>query len=285
MDHPRISLVTPSLNAAATLERSITSVLGQRYPRLDYILIDGGSQDGSTELLRRYRRFFSHTDTAPGETRAGLAARGFARASGDIMAWLDDGVVLAPGTLDFVAWFFGAHPRIDLIYGHRLVIDSEDRAVAYEILPRLPARGIRRHPLLPIETCFWRRSLYERSGGVDPRFTGAAAYDLQVRLLTAGRVHRVDRFLAATRNPGPAPDGEFADPLFEAEVRHIQRVHGMRQFPWSHLAELRLRRAARWRGARFARREECRPGNLPGLGWSYDRLWGGTLHVPRENGI
>ena len=285
MDPLKISIVTPSLNAAATLERTITSVLGQRYARLDYILIDGGSQDGTAEILRRYRRFFVHTESAPGEPRAALAARGFARASGDIMAWIDDSVMLAPSSLDFVAWYFKRHPTIDMIYGHRLVVDSQDRAIGYEILPAITARTARRYPILPQETCFWRRSLYERCGGIDPRFEAAAAYDLQVRLLAGGRVRRVDRFLTAKRREALAqPEAQMSE-TFRQEARHIQAVHGMKERPWSAFAESRLRDAAIWRGIRFARDGQYRPGNLPGLGWSYDRLWGGTLHVPRENGI
>jgi glycosyltransferase involved in cell wall biosynthesis len=284
MDYPRISLVTTCINAATGIERTITSVLGQRYPRLDYIMVDGGSQDSTTEVLRRYRRFFAHLESVPGETRAALAARGFARAEGEIMAWVDDRVTLAPGTLDFVAWFFTTHPKVDMIYSHRLTIDAEDRATDYEILPNCSTRTIRRHPILPQETCFWRRTLYERCGGIDPRFAAAADYDLQVRLLERGRVRRVDRFLTALRRQSTPTDTRVSQ-AFTQEVRHIQAVHGMKQRPWSRFAETRLRNAVRWRGARFAEERRCRPGNLPGLGWSYDQLWAGTLHVPRENGI
>lgn len=282
MDAPRISLVTTCRNAGPTIERTIISVLGQRYPRLDYIVMDGGSQDGTAEVLRRYRRFFAHLDTAAGESRAALAAKGFACAEGDIMAWIDDDVTLAPLTLDFVSWFFTAHPAIDIIYSHRLTIDGEDRAVGYEILPAMSTRQARRHPIIPQETCFWRRSLYERCGGLDPRFTAAAGYDLQVRLLERGRARRIDRFLAARRRRdtdiGPTPG-------FDEEVRHIQSIHNMTERPWSRLAESRLRASVGARGAQFAEDRTTRPGCLPGLGWSYDRLWGGTLHVPRENGV
>ncbi len=283
MDAPRISLVTTCLNAGATIERTVISVLGQRYPKLDYIVMDGGSQDGTAEVLRRYRRFFAHLDAGPAESRAALAAKGFARAEGEIMAWIDDDTTLAPLTLDFVSWFFTAHPTVDVIYSHRLTIDGEDRAVGYDILPALSAKQARRHPLIPQETCFWRRSLYERCGGIDPRFTAAPAYDLQVRLLERGRARRVDRFLAARRR---RPDTNGGMPAgFEDEVRHIQAVHGMTPRAWSRWSEARLRDTIAAHGQQFAEAGACRPGCLPGLGWSYDRLWGGTLHVPRENGV
>lgn len=283
MEAPRISLVTTCVNAGATIERTIISVLGQRHPRLEYIVMDGGSQDGTAEVLRRYRRFFAHLDTVPGESRAALAAKGFARAEGEIMAWIDDDTTLAPLTLDFVSWFFANHPGIDLIYSHRLTIDAEDRAIAYDMLPPLTARQIRRHPLIPQETCFWRRSLYERCGGIDPRFTAAAGYDLQVRLLERGRARRVDRFLAARRQPPGTMSATAAG--FDDEVRHIQAIHGLTQRPWSQRTGAGLYAAAQAHGRRFAEDGGSRPGCLPGLGWSYDRLWGGTLHVPRENGV
>ena len=283
MDAPRISLVTPCFNAGATIERTIVSVLGQRHPRLDYIVMDGGSHDNSAELLRRYRRFFAHLDSAPGESRAALAARGFARADGDIMAWIDDDVTLAPLTLDFVSWFFQNHPSVDVIYSHRLTIDGDDRATGYEILPAFTSRQIRLYPLVPLETCFWRRSVYERCGGIDPRFSAAAGYDLLVRLLERGRARRVDRFLAARREGSAVNSGPSQ--IFDAEVRHIQGVHGLTHRAWQRRGEAKLRQAMAARGRLFAEDGTCRPGCLPGLGWSYDRLWGGTLHVPRENGV
>ena len=278
MDTLRISLVTTCLNAGATIERTITSVLGQRHPRLDYIVMDGGSNDTTAELLRRYRRFFAHLDVVPGESRSALAARGFARAEGDIMAWVDDDVTLAPLTLDFVSWFFHHHPSIDVIYSHRLTIDGDDRAIGYEILPAFTPKQIRRYPLVPLETCFWRRSLYERCGGIDPRFSAAAGYDLLVRLLERGRARRVDRFLTARR--GASAENAELSQKFDEEVRHIQTVHGLTHHPLQRTREAKLRDAMVTRGLLFAEDRTCRPGCLPGLGWSYDRLWGGDVARP-----
>ena len=129
MRWPRITIVTPSYNQGKYIERTVRSVLFQRYPNLDYILMDGGSTDDTVSRLARYKDQFSFFASEPDNGQADAIAKGFARSSGEIMAYLNSDDLLAPGALHFAAKFFEEHPDVDCIYSHRCTVDENDRVV------------------------------------------------------------------------------------------------------------------------------------------------------------
>jgi glycosyltransferase involved in cell wall biosynthesis len=290
MDQPKISIITASLNQGRFIERTIVSVLAQRYHRLEYLLIDGGSTDGTAAVLRRHRRHFAHLETTPDPGNTALQ-RGLARATGDILALVSSGDMLAPGTLDFVAWYFETHPKIDMLYSHRLLVDEMDRAVGYYILPRHSNRMMRRYPLIPTETAFFRRSLYERAGDVDPTLRAVPSFELFVRFMAIGRLVRVDRFLAAYRVFATSKTTQQMAMLGSEEIAQIrgEQQRGPRPWwefeMWREFETWRLFQSIAWRSARFAQLGLSRPGASPGLGYTYDKVWGGTLANPREGGL
>ena len=100
---PSISIVTPSFQHGRFLEWTIRSVMLQDFPKLEYVVMDGGSTDQTAEILARYRRFFTHVESAKDGGQADAVARGFAHTSGEIMAYLNSDDMLAPGALEFVA--------------------------------------------------------------------------------------------------------------------------------------------------------------------------------------
>src|SRR5260370_22921369 len=111
-----ISIVTPSFNQGAFIERTVRSVFGQRYPKLQYILMDGGSTDNTLEVLQPYRRHFYYFHSGADKGQADAIASGFDQASGEILAYLNSDDLLAPGTLHFVVDYFDQHPHINFIY-------------------------------------------------------------------------------------------------------------------------------------------------------------------------
>ena len=113
MPLPRISIVTPSYNQGKYIERTVRSVLFQRYPHLEYILMDGGSTDETMSRLAPYKDRFSFLTSEPDSGQADAIAKGFARSSGEVMAYLNSDDMLAPGCLHFVAHFFKAYPKVD----------------------------------------------------------------------------------------------------------------------------------------------------------------------------
>jgi glycosyltransferase involved in cell wall biosynthesis len=197
---PMITIVTPSFNQAHFLKRTINSVLGQQYPRLEYIVQDGASTDGTTELLGACSARVDWR-SEPDEGQADGINRGFNRSTGEIMAYLNSDDLLLPGALMRVARFFRDHPEVDAIYGHRVLIDEDDQRIGSWIVPQHNDDVLRWADFVPQETLFWRREIWDRSGGaVDASFAYALDWDLLLRFVEAGaRIVRIPRFLGAFR--------------------------------------------------------------------------------------
>ena len=184
---PRISVVVPSLNQARFLPGAIESLLDQRYPELEVIVVDGGSQDGSREWIERFSRSLSWWCSEPDAGQTAALNKGFTRTTGEIMAWLNADDRLAPASLERVACYFVEHPEIDAVYGHRVLIDEEDREIGRWILPPHSNRVLSWADFIPQETLFWRRSLWQRAGGgLDDAFRFAMDWDLILRFRRAG---------------------------------------------------------------------------------------------------
>ena len=158
---PRIVLTTPSYNSAKFLRATIDSVLAQNYPDLAYIVEDGGSMDGTVQLLKSYGdRIIWRSEPDSGQANA--INRGFARAHGDIMAYLNSDDVLLPGALAYVAQVFLAKPDVDFVYSHRIFIDRDGAEIGRWVLPPHCDRTLKWADYIPQETMFWRRRVWRR---------------------------------------------------------------------------------------------------------------------------
>jgi glycosyltransferase involved in cell wall biosynthesis/GT2 family glycosyltransferase len=199
-DLPSISIVTPSFNGGQTLGATIESVIDQNYPQLEYAVVDGGSADDTRHILARYQPKLSYCISEPDDGQAHAIVKGFAALNGDIMAYLNSDDMLMPGALSFVGNYFARHRNVDVIYGHRVIVDEAGQEVGRWILPRHDGRAVRFFDYVPQETLFWRRSLYEKVGGINPAFHFAMDWDLLLRFIADGaRIRRVPYFLACFR--------------------------------------------------------------------------------------
>lgn len=198
---PTISIVTPSFNQARFVAETLRSVIDQRYSRLEYVVQDGGSRDGSLEILERARPYLHHLDSRPDRGQANAINLGFAHTTGEVMAYLNSDDLLLPGALHYVARYFCQHPEVDVLYGHRILVDEEGAEIGRWILP--PHRGdhLLYADYVPQETLFWRRRIWEQVGGrVDESFQFAVDWELLLRFVEAGaKIVRVPRFLGAFR--------------------------------------------------------------------------------------
>jgi carbamoyltransferase len=187
---PRISIVTPSFQQAAYLPFTLESVLGQNYPNLEYFIQDGASTDDTLQLLQAYDQRLTGRASSPD---AGQAQA--------IMAWLNSDDLLLPGALARVAEFFATHPNIDVVYGHRILIDAQNREIGRWILPPHRDKVLSWADFAPQETLFWRRRIWERIGGkLDESFRFAMDWDLLLKFRAAGaRMVRLPYFLGAFR--------------------------------------------------------------------------------------
>ncbi|MBX3736367.1 MAG: glycosyltransferase [Candidatus Didemnitutus sp.] len=242
---PRLTVVTPSFRHAAYLEQTMRSVLEQDAP-VDYVVQDGGSTDGSVEILQRLAREFPADGDAAhprlvawsSEHDAGQAdaiARGFARTHGapdEVMAYLNSDDFYAPGALRFVADYFARHPEVDALYGHRVVVDEQSREIARWFLPAHDAAVLRLNDFIPQETLFWRRRLWDRVGGLDTSFHFAVDWDLLLRFDAAGaNIVRVPYFLACFRAHAAQKTSAVMHSTGQIEITRLrERTHG-RTFP------------------------------------------------------
>jgi glycosyltransferase involved in cell wall biosynthesis len=195
---PRISVITASFNQAWALERTLRSVLDQNYPNLEYLVLDGGSTDGSAAILERYRDRLAYVSCGPDGGQAQALAAGSARATGDILCWLNSDDVLLPGSLMGVAEAFRA--GAPWVIGWNQIIDADDRVLMKRpTLPVTVSEVLAFRYILPQEAIFVSRELYLRSGGFDARYHYAMDAHLWMRLFGLAQPVWLHRYLAAFR--------------------------------------------------------------------------------------
>ena len=226
---PSLAIVTPCLNGRAYLAETMESVLGQGYAKLSYVIQDGRSRDGSLELAQQIAAAHAGNKvevvSAHDDGQADAINRGFARTASDLMAWLNADDVLLPGALDYVARYFMQHPEVDLVYGHRIVIDVEGSEIARWILPPHMKQAMGLADFVPQETLFWRRRVWDKVGPLDNSFAFAFDWDFILRAQRAGfRFKRLPRFLGAFRVHELQKTSAMSSIGF-AEMTRIRRVH------------------------------------------------------------
>jgi len=274
---PRISIVTPSFNQGPFVEWTVRSVLLQGYPDLEYVVMDGGSSDDTMARLEPYRDRLHHLESVRDGGQADALARGFERTTGEIMAYLNSDDVLAPGALEFVAAFFERNPFIDVVYSHRCRIDAQGTVIGYWVLPPHLDYLMLRWDLIPQETCFWRRRLFERAGPIDRTLHFAIDYDLFVRFMAHGRLARANRFLGAFREHGDAKTTRIERTVGKEEVERIRNRYAIEVGSNGDYLGDTFLRFVRRAGERHAAAARVLPGALPGIGYGYDDVWGGRL--------
>jgi GT2 family glycosyltransferase len=198
---PPIAIVTPSYGQGEFIERTICSVTRQRYPALEYVVQDGGSRDQTVSVLRHHADELTHWSSARDGGHADALNRGFARTSAPIMAYLNSDDLLLPGSLAYVARYFEAHPNADAVYGHRLLINESDQLLGRWVMPPHDDEAMTLVDYIPQETLFWRRRIWDATGGYfDTSLNMAIDWDLLLRFHAAGaRIVRLPRFLGAFR--------------------------------------------------------------------------------------
>jgi glycosyltransferase involved in cell wall biosynthesis len=241
LDGPTISLVTPSFQQGAFLARTLYSVVSQNYPNLEYIVQDGGSTDETAQILRRFEHLLLGWTSERDEGQADAVNRGFARTTGEIMAFLNSDDLLLPGALAYVAGYFSRHPDVDVVYGNRILIDEDDREIGMWVLPRHDDRALTLADFVPQETLFWRRPIWDAIGSaLDTGFGYALDWDLLLRMQAArARIVHLPRFLGAFRVHGKQKSTATLD-VGLAECEGLRRrVHGRNMSQDELIARLR----------------------------------------------
>ena len=190
MLEPTVTIVTPSFNQATFLEATIQSVLSQDYPAIEYMVVDGGSTDGSREIIQRYANRFAWWISEKDRGQTDAINKGFGRARGKIMAWLNSDDTYEPGAVRAAVAYLQAHLETEMVYGDCNFIDADGKVIG-----RFPAAQTDYHRLrqgyvhIPQQASFWRAELWRKVGPLDPSFYFAMDYDLWVR---SARTNKLD---------------------------------------------------------------------------------------------
>ena len=222
---PQIAIVTPSFNLVKFIRETIDSILKQNYPELAYMVRDGGSADETIQILKSYGnklQWRSEPDTG----QANAINRGFREVTGDIMGYLNSDDTLLPGTLAYIAKAFRDDPKVDVVYGHRIFVDSHGFEIGRCILPPHHAETLKWFDYIPQETLFWRRRVWEAIGPMDESFDFALDWDFVLRAQTAGfRFKRLPRFLACFRSHDQQKTIGMIEDVGADEMRRIRAAH------------------------------------------------------------
>ena len=174
----------PSFNQAAYLEEAICSVLDQNYPNLEFMILDGGSTDGSQEIIERYADRLVYWQSQPDKGQTDALIQGFARATGDLMGWVNSDDILLPRALDFIAKAYISNPDGGLFGGNYILIDRNSRITRCKRHPAQAAYFARRGLFIVNQPgSFFKRQDYEAVGGLNVNFSYVMDTDLYIRML------------------------------------------------------------------------------------------------------
>ena len=215
MNYPKISIVTPSFNQAPYLEQTIRSVIDQQYPNLEYIIIDGGSTDGSVEIIKKFADKLVYWVSEKDNGQYDAINKGFSHTTGDIMGWLNSSDVYYPWTFRTIAEIFESNNEIKWISGMPSnlkngvapqSIRSASQMNIYDVLAG-------HYKWIQQESTFWKRDLWEKSGGkLDIRIRYAEDFNLWLRFFNHASLYYVNTILAGFRYHDVRRGGGDNDP-------------------------------------------------------------------------
>lgn len=194
-----VSIVTPSYNQASYLEQTIQSVLSQDYPRIESIVIDGGSTDGSVEIIKKYESRLAYWASEKDNGQADAINKGLARAKGEILAWLNSDDYYLPNTISSAVKIFEENPDVIMLYGDILAVDEQGQTINLLKYRQLSLEDLLCFQIIGQPAVYFRRQAYEKRGGLDPTFHFLLDHHLWIRLAQQGKILHVPQTWAAAR--------------------------------------------------------------------------------------
>lgn len=244
MHYPRISIVTPNFNGAAFLEYTIKSVLEQKYPNLEYIIVDGGSTDESLKIIKKYEQHIAYWISEKDNGMYEAIQKGFDKSTGTIMGWLNADDILHKESLFKIAQLFERNPKIEWIEGINTLFDAIGNVTAEHIPSNrniyfnlLQLYNNRNFGFIQQESTYWKRSLWEKAGArIETRLKFAGDYELWMRFYRHSSL-----FIAKTFIGGFRVSGENQLSIKNA-VQYIEEVDEVNQKTLASLSNRELKK-------------------------------------------
>jgi glycosyltransferase involved in cell wall biosynthesis len=249
-NYPKISIVMPCFNQVRFVERSILSIINQRYSNLDFIIIDGGSTDGSVEIIKKYEKYLSYWISEPDKGQSDALNKGFAIAKGDIYGWMNSDDLYLPDSFCVVASKFQENPEAKIIFGDWLEIDVNDVCTAYHHafdfnLNQFKYEGFH----MNAQSMFWRNKVHSKFSGFDVDLHNTMDYQMIIEFGLHEKENTYKRLpipLGCFRRYEAQKTGNFSDRVLR-EHRSIAEKYNFSD-KYAFLGSIK-RHAYRWRRA------------------------------------
>jgi len=215
-----VSVITPSLNQGQFLRQTLKSVLDQNYPQLECLVVDGGSSDGSIEIIREHASQLAWWVSEPDSGQADAINKGMGHARGEIVAWLNSDDFYLPGAVGEAVRFLDAHPEASFVYGNMQAVDADGRVINMLSYPEVTLQDLLCFAIIGQPAVFLRRRALDAVGGLDSRFHLLFDHQLWIRLAAAGAPVHANATWAAARYH-PAAKNIAQARLFGAEAFQI----------------------------------------------------------------
>jgi glycosyltransferase involved in cell wall biosynthesis len=197
--YPKVSVITPSYNQAQFLERTILSVLNQNYPNLEYIIIDGGSTDGSIEIIKKYEKYLSYWVSEKDRGQSDAINKGFGMAKGEIFAWLNSDDTYLPGAIKEVVEFFKSYHDVGIVYGMSHFTDETDNVIDNYPTESFDYKRLASFNFISQPSTFFKKNVYYKVGGLDTGLQFAFDYDLWIKMADKFKIEYLPDLLATYR--------------------------------------------------------------------------------------
>jgi len=194
-----VSIITPSFNQAAYLEQTLRSVLEQNYSHIEYMVVDGASTDNSVEIIRKYESKLTWWVSEKDTGQADAINKGFARATGEIIAWLNSDDYYLAGAISAAVKIFEENPEVVLVYGNMLAVDEHGKTFNALNYKQLTLEDLLCFQIIGQPSAFIRRSALQITGGLDPAFHFLLDHHLWIRLAQQGKILHVNQTWSAAR--------------------------------------------------------------------------------------
>jgi glycosyltransferase involved in cell wall biosynthesis len=213
-----VSIITPSFNQASYLEQTICSVLEQDHARIEYMVVDGGSTDGSLDIIKKYADRLAYWVSEKDSGQAEAINKGMARARGEIVAWLNSDDYYLPGAVRAAVKVFDENPEAVLVYADMLAVDESGRTTNEFKYRQLTLEDLLCFQIIGQPAVFMRRAAFEKTDGLDTTFHFLLDHLLWIRIAQQGGIVHVNQTWAAARYHAEAKNrakaAEFGDEAF-----------------------------------------------------------------------